>query len=834
MGSAGSSATAGSAPNRPAGGTAGGGPAPVSRIPDDLARSGRGRRVLILVENYPLPFDRRVWLEAKTLRAAGYHVSIICPKGKGAMEPYVELDGIRIYRYTAYEAKKGVLGFALEFSYCWLRTFLLSIRVLMRDGFDVIHACNPPDTFFLIGVLYRLLGKRFIFDQHDLCPEVYESKFPEKTGSLPHRGLLRLEQWTYRAAHVVIAMNESYRQVALTRGRVDPERVFVVRTGPDFERLHPVPADPSLKRGAPFLVSYLGTMAPQDGVDYFLRAAGHLVNTRGRSDVHFALIGSGPSLDDLKALAAELKIAERTTFTGRVSDAELRTWLATSDVCASPDPRNPLNEVSTMNKTMEYMAMGKPVVSFALKETMFSAGDAALYASPNDEAEFGDRIFELLDDPARREAMGEIGRRRVHETLAWNHSEPRLLAAYRKALEGVPARRLRIMMIGQKGIPATYGGIERHVEELGARLVERGHEVTVYCRPHYTKTGGRHRGMRLIRRPSFNTKHLDTLTHTLFCSLDVLLFRRADIVHYHALGPSPLAFLPRLRGIRTVVTVHGLDWEREKWGPLASYILQRCEYPAIHFPSTTIVVSKTLQEYFADKYRIRPRHIANGTPEPVRRAPDKIRKWGVGQEDFILFVGRLTPEKGCHFLLEAFSRIETNLKLVIAGGTSFTDDYVASLQKYAGERTIFAGYVYGDELAELWTNARFVVLPSTMEGLSIALLEAVSYGKCILISDIPENVEVMDDYAPRFPSRDVDALEARMRQLLDHPDQVRRYMELTRENISRRFSWDAIVAELEECYFEMTSGRATPYQAPAAEPLPPPAGVLTAGTAPTH
>lgn len=798
--------------------------------PESSEPEGKGYRVLILVENYPLPFDRRVWLEARTLKAAGYQVSIICPKGKGAMESFVEIDGIRIYRYTAYEARKGVLAFAWEFAYCWLRTFLLTLRVLNRDGFDVIHACNPPDTFFLIGRIYRLLGKRFIFDQHDLNPEVYESKFPDKTGSILHRGLLLLEKWTYDAAHVVIAMNESYRQVALTRGRVPDERVFVVRTGPDFERLHPVPADPTLKQGATYLVSYLGTMAPQDGVDYFLRSAGHLVHELGRTDTHFALIGSGSSLDDLKQLARELGLSERVTFTGRVSDAELRTWLATSDVCVSPDPRNPLNEVSTMNKTMEYMAMGKPVVSFALKETMFSAGEAALYATPNDEREFGDKIDTLLNDPARRAEMGRIGLQRVHDQLAWNHSEPRLRAAYLKALEGVPRRRLRIFMIGQKGVPATYGGIERHVEELGARLVARGHAVTIYSRPHYTRTGGTHRGMRIIRRPSINTKHLDTLTHTLICSLDVLFFRRADIVHYHALGPSPFAFVPRLRGIQTVITVHGLDWEREKWGPLAAYILQRCEYPAIHFPSTTIVVSRTLQDYFADKYRIRPRYIANGTPEPVRRAPDKIRKWGVAGQDYILFVGRLTPEKGCHFLLEAFGRIDTPMKLVVAGGTSFTDDYVASLQKYAGDRVIMTGYVYGEELAEFWTNARLVVLPSTMEGLSIALLEAVSYGKCVLISDIPENIEVMGECAPRFQSRNVDDLEAQLRDLLAHPGTVEKYMAMTREQISRRFSWETIVAELETCYFEMASGRSTPVPmgADEAESAPPPASAAPA------
>jgi glycosyltransferase involved in cell wall biosynthesis len=717
----------------------------------------------------------------------------------------VELDGIRIYRYTAYEARHGALAFAWEFTYCWLRTFFLTVKVLFRDGFDVIHACNPPDTFFLIGLVYRILGKRFIFDQHDLCPEVYLSKFPNNEGRLAHRLLLLIEKLTYRTAHAVISMNESYRGVALERGKMDPDRVFVVRTGPDFERLHPSPPDPALKNGAEHLVCYLGTMAPQDGVDYLLRAGAYIVKERRRSDVHFALIGGGPSLEDLKALSRELGIADNVTFTGRVSDAQLRRWLATADVCAGPDPRNPLNEVSTMNKTMEYMAMGKPVVSFALKETIYSAGEASLYAEPNDVTDFGRKILELLDDPTRRARMGDYGLKRVHERLAWSHSEPLLLQAYSRALAGMAGRKLRILMIGQKGIPATYGGIERHVEEVGARLARRGHSVAVYCRPHYTRMRGQYRGMRLHLLPSLNTKHLDTLTHTLLCSLDVL-FRRADIVHYHALGPSPFSIVPRLKGARTVVTVHGLDWEREKWGPLAAYILQRCEYPAIHFPNATIVVSRTLQDYFAQKYWIAPRFIPNGAPEVVRLSPEKIRRWGLEEKNYILFVGRLTPEKGCHYLVEAFSRIDTPIKLVVAGGSSFTDEYVEELKKYE---------------SELWTNALFAVLPSTMEGLSIALLEAISYAKCILISDIPENLEVMGDCAPRFASKNVDDLEAQLRRLLDSPETVSRYAESTRRELARRYSWEAIVDEIESCYFQVKVRREASVALPPREEVVP-------------
>jgi glycosyltransferase involved in cell wall biosynthesis len=386
-------------------------------------------KILIIVENLSVPFDRRVWLEANTLTEEGYKVSVISPRGKNDPK-YEVLNGISLYRYPVPPPTKGFLSYFWEFTYCWLMTFFLSIKILFREGFDVIHACNPPDTFFLLGVFYKLLGKKFVFDQHDLCPEVYQARFGSAKRRLLIKGLLFLEKLTYRTANLVIATNESYKKIAAERGKVREENIFVVRTGPDFDRLKQLEPEPELKKGRKYMVCYLGVMGPQDGVDYLLRATELITKNRGRNDILFVLIGAGDSFNDLKKLSTELGLQEHILFTGRIPDEELVRYLSTADVCVSPDPKNELNDNSTMNKIMEYMAMGKAVVSFDLKETRFSAGEAALYAKPNDTQDFSNKILELLNDEKRREEMGKYGRKRVEDELDWNHTKKELIKAY--------------------------------------------------------------------------------------------------------------------------------------------------------------------------------------------------------------------------------------------------------------------------------------------------------------------------------------------------------------------------------------------------------------------
>jgi glycosyltransferase involved in cell wall biosynthesis len=321
-----------------------------------LVDAARPKRVLILAENLPSPFDRRVWQEACALRDAGYVVSIICPTGHGYERKFEEIGGIHIYRYSLPVEASGAAGYALEYAIALASTFVLSWRVLITRGFDVIHACNPPDLFFLIGAFFKLFGKKFVFDHHDLTPELYEAKFGRR--DFFHRLMLTLEYWSFRTADVSIATNESYRRIAIDRGRMQANRVFVVRSGPSLERLKIVPAEARLKCGRRFLVGYVGVMGKQEGIDYLLRAVRHIVHGLGRSDVQFGLVGGGTSLDEMKAYAVELGVADFVTFTGRVPDEELLAMLSTADVCVNPDIANDMNDKSTMNKVMEYMALG--------------------------------------------------------------------------------------------------------------------------------------------------------------------------------------------------------------------------------------------------------------------------------------------------------------------------------------------------------------------------------------------------------------------------------------------------------------------------------------------
>lgn len=386
------------------------------------------KKVLFLVENLPSPFDRRVWQEATALKSAGYGVAIICPTGKGCEKHFEEIDGIAIYRYDLGVEASGALGYALEYSLALFWTFVLTWRVLFTRGFDAIHACNPPDLFFLIGGFFKLFGKKFVFDHHDINPELYEAKFGRR--DFFWRLMVAFERLTFRTADVSIATNESYRRIAIERGGMDPDKVFVVRSGPSLERLRIVPPDASLKRGRRFLVGYVGVMGKQEGIDLLLCAARAIVDMHGRHDIHFGLVGGGTSLDELKALAAKLEIEDYVTFTGRVPDAELLAMLNTADVCVNPDIANDMNDKSTMNKIMEYMALGKPIVQFDLAEGRFSAQEASLYARRNDHDDLAARIIELIDDPARRAVMGAYGRKRVENELEWRYEVPKLLSAY--------------------------------------------------------------------------------------------------------------------------------------------------------------------------------------------------------------------------------------------------------------------------------------------------------------------------------------------------------------------------------------------------------------------
>ena len=390
---------------------------------------GARPRILIIVQNLPVPFDRRVWLECKALTAAGYDVTVISPKGKNDPVHQV-LDGVTLLKYRPYAPGGRALGFVLEYAHSFLATARLVLRARRQGRFDVLQACNPPDIFWPIARwLRRRDGSRFVFDHHDLCPELYDSRFPQGR-QLPRRGLVALERATFRAADHVVATNASYAEIALLRGDRSPADVTVVRTGPDPERLRREATVPALRRGRRYLVAYIGVMGPQDGVDLAVRAAAYVVHDLGRQDVSFTFMGAGDSYDEVVALRDALGLQDYVELPGRVPDDTVIDVLSTADVGLSPDPKNPLNDVSTMNKTLEYMAFGMPVVAFDLKETRVSANGAGSYVPSGDVAAYATAIVELLDDDEKREDMGREGRLRIEKELGWPHQRDAYVGVY--------------------------------------------------------------------------------------------------------------------------------------------------------------------------------------------------------------------------------------------------------------------------------------------------------------------------------------------------------------------------------------------------------------------
>lgn len=401
--------------------------------PEAAAGAVPRRSALIIVQNLPVPLDRRVWLEATSLARAGWDVAVICPRGSDEPRHRV-LDGVSIWTYRPAPPAVGVLGFVREFALCWLRTARLSWSAWRRKRFDVIQACNPPDTYWLLALLWRVRGVRFVFDQHDLCPEVFQDRFGRQ-GPL-YRALCLLERATYATADVVVSTNESYREIAVARGGLERDAVAIVRSAPDPETMRPTDPEPDLRRGRRYLAVYLGIMGPQDGVDHLVLALEHYVKVLGRTDLHVALLGFGDCAEDLARLAEERGVAAFCEFTGRADADMIRRWLSSADVGIAPDPPSDFNDRSTMNKVMEYMAYGLPVVMYDLRENRRSAEEAGVVADEATPAALAATTAALLDDPEQRRRRGAAGRRRIEETLRWDRQIPAYLDAFDRAAGG--------------------------------------------------------------------------------------------------------------------------------------------------------------------------------------------------------------------------------------------------------------------------------------------------------------------------------------------------------------------------------------------------------------
>ncbi len=399
----------------------------------DEGKAGKEKKILIIVENLPVPFDTRVWQGATTLAVNGYTVSVICPKGKGYTQEEEFLQGVHIFRHNLSTEGNGAIGYAKEYITALKEEIRLAKKIHKEIGFDVIHGCNPPDDIYMVAKRFKKYGVKYIFDHHDICPELLEAKFGTVSGLL-YKSQIWLEKQTYKHCAFAFVTNESYKKIAIERGKMNPDKVIVLRSGPKLERMRIMPPVESIKRGYKYMVGYLGVIGQQEGIEYLLDAARYI--KEHDNNVFWGIVGGGPHLETLKRKAHEMELDDCVEFTGRASDQQMLDYLNTADVCVNSDKYNSMNDKSTMNKVLEYMALAKPIVQFDLTEGRYSAQKASLYAKNNDSKDLAQKIMELLDNPEERKRMGEFGRNRVVNELSWEHTSRALLDGYEKFFAG--------------------------------------------------------------------------------------------------------------------------------------------------------------------------------------------------------------------------------------------------------------------------------------------------------------------------------------------------------------------------------------------------------------
>lgn len=395
--------------------------------------NSRKGKILIIVENLPVPFDTRVWQEATTLVANGYTVSVICPKGKGYKKAEECIQGVHIFRHDMPKEGNGVIGYLREYLVALKEELRLAKRIYKEIGFDVIHGCNPPDNIYLVAKRFRKYGVKYVFDHHDICPELFEAKFGH-AGGLLYKSQVFMERQTYKYCTFAFVTNESYKKIAVTRGKMDPDKVMVLRSGPKLERMKIIEPVEQIKRGYPYMVGYVGVIGQQEGIEYLLEAAKYVKERE--NNVFWGIVGGGPHVETMRKQAHSMGLDDCVEFTGRVSDRQMLEYLNTADVCVNSDEYNSMNDKSTMNKILEYMALAKPIVQFDLTEGRYSAQEASLYAKKNDSKDMAEKIIELLKDPEKRKTMGEYGRKRVIEELSWEHTSQALLEGYERFFAG--------------------------------------------------------------------------------------------------------------------------------------------------------------------------------------------------------------------------------------------------------------------------------------------------------------------------------------------------------------------------------------------------------------
>jgi glycosyltransferase involved in cell wall biosynthesis len=572
---------------------------------------------------------------------------------------------------------------------------------------------------------------------------------------------------------------------------------------PHFQK---VPSSPVPDPAGDAPIVYFGRLSPEKGLTDLLRAMKRLPKSRLR------IAGDGPQRLELEDLSRQLSL-NNVDFVGHVSGQSLDDLITTSRFTVLPS-----RAYETLGKTiLESYALGRAVVASDLgsRRELIEEGRTGLLYRPGDVEQLAGAIAFLCDRPQLALQMGAAGREMVRERHTPASHYAALAGLYERLIEkrtvsvavtAADKPKLRIAFIGGRGVISKYSGIEAYYEEAGKRLAGMGHDVIVYCRTYFTPDLEFHQGLRLVRIPTLRTKHLETVVHTFLSTAHVLL-SRCDIVHYHALGPALFSFIPRLFGMKTVVTVQGLDWQRKKWGRIASAVLRAGEKAAVRFPNQTMVVSSPLKQHYKALHGASTIYIPNGTVIRDRKTGPKLPQWGLQPEHYILFLGRFSPEKNCHLLIQAFEKIDTSVKLVLAGGSSYSTAYEKELRAHASDRVVLLDYVSGTDLEELLTNAMLFVLPSDLEGLSLALLDAMGAGVCVLTSDIPENRELVDKVGFTFRRGDVDDLERMLRLLLSE-DRVRKDAAIRgQEHVRQHYLWPGIAEEIERVYLDLVGWR---------------------------
>jgi len=615
---------------------------------------------------------------------------------------------------------------------------------------------------------------------------------------------------TYRKCVDHFLTPSRFAKEKLLQNGFNAEKITVL---PHFQRL-PGQVPPNAGPNAPIL--YFGRLSPEKGVADLLRAMKHL------PQVQLQIAGDGPQRSELENLARELCLTN-VKFAGHVGGKVLDCMIASARFTVLPS-----RAYETLGKTiLESYAWGRTVVASDLgsRRELVDQGETGILFPPGNVEQLGKAISFLVEHPELAAEMGVAGRRFVEAQHAPEAHYRALMRLYtqmrpwpgkpkKTVAPTVTAPPLRVAFIGGRGMVSKYSGIETYYEEVGKRLVKMGHDVTVYCRSYFTPAVPTHEGMRLVRLPTLRSKHLETFVHTWLSTVHVM-FSGCDIVHYHAQGPALFSFFPRLVGKKTVVTVQGQDWQRKKWGRFASLTLRLGEFASARLPNRTMVVSQALQRHYQTAYGVRTTYVPNGSMIRKRVAPAQIPEWGLEPDNYILFLGRFSPEKNCHLLIEAYEKLDTRAKLVLAGGSSYTNAYVDELRKHQSERVLFLDWVHGAALDELLTNAALFVLPSDLEGLSLALLDAMGAAVCVLTSDIPENREVIEGTGFTFQPGDATDLARMLRFLLSDT----RAREVAGRNaqarVQERYLWPRIATEIGHSYVELTE------RTGALEALPP-------------